>query len=220
MWPKIAPILTCTSEASRGGLTLISMEPRPQREYCALDTVFVIADNTCRQTRTNYCIWQFSGRNSHRMSFTQAISSAFRHYAKFSGRASRSEYWWFVLFQFVIGLLLILILPVLYYLFFVATILPYLAVLVRRLHDTGRSGWWVFVGLIPFGGLVLPIFALLEGNRGRNEYGPNPIHPPSELVDEGGDARNIPGRHQRPCRQCGSNLIRSAKFCGKCGRQR
>lgn len=153
------------------------------------------------------------------MSFPQAISSAFRQYAKFSGRASRSEFWWFFLFQFVIGLLLIYSIPVIFFLFVVATLLPYLAVLVRRLHDTGRSGWWVLLVLIPFGNLVLLIFALLEGNRGANKYGPNPLQPASGIMDEGGDASNIPGSYQRFCPQCGSNLIASAKFCSSCGRK-
>lgn len=59
-------------------------------------------------------------------------------------------------------------------LFWLATIVPSLAVTIRRLHDTGKSGWWVLLGLIPFVGLVLLVFLALDGEPGDNQYGPSP----------------------------------------------
>ncbi|MFE9811488.1 DUF805 domain-containing protein [Streptomyces sp. NPDC005227] len=106
-----------------------------------------------------------------------------KKYASFQGRARRSEYWMFALFNVVIALVLIglaaatksTVFYVLYVAYILAVVLPSLGVLVRRLHDTGRSGAWFFISFVPFvGGLVLFIFTVLEGNPGPNEYGPNP----------------------------------------------
>ncbi|MFD6492768.1 DUF805 domain-containing protein [Streptomyces sp. NPDC060188] len=106
-----------------------------------------------------------------------------KKYASFQGRARRSEYWMFALFNVVIALVLLGLAAatkstafyVLYIVYILAVILPSLGVLVRRLHDTGRSGGWFFISFVPFvGGLVLFIFTVLEGNPGPNEYGPNP----------------------------------------------
>jgi uncharacterized membrane protein YhaH (DUF805 family) len=108
---------------------------------------------------------------------------ALRKYAVFSGRARRREYWTFELLHWLIVAALIAIagfsrrpgmafLPVLYLL---ATAVPSLAGLVRRLHDTNRSGWWFFIGLIPLiGGLIILSFTLSKGNPGANRYGPDP----------------------------------------------
>ena len=117
-----------------------------------------------------------------------------RRYARFSGRASRKEYWCFVLFNLLvqIGLMFVtsgvvmvsgrshfedlgtvLILPVLLYWF--AVLIPALAVTVRRLHDTGRSGWWFLIVFVPFAGnIILLVFTLLDGDPAANMYGPNP----------------------------------------------
>lgn len=107
-------------------------------------------------------------------------------YADFSGRARRKEYWMFFLFNiiisFAVGLvggliggrngLFALSLPALYTLFI---FLPSLAVTVRRLHDTNRSGWWVLVTFVPFiGALVLFVFTILDSDPEANTYGPNP----------------------------------------------
>ena len=110
---------------------------------------------------------------------------ALRQYAVFKGRARRKEFWFFQLFCFLfgIGLLAVLFLVgmkpeaaegVLNVLG-IALLLPSLAVMVRRLHDTDRSGWWALLCLVPLlGGLVLLIFACLEGTRGSNRFGPDP----------------------------------------------
>ena len=105
---------------------------------------------------------------------------AWKNYVGFSGRARRAEYWQFVLFN-IIALAICFVIdlaiksPVLYLLYVLASLLPSLAVGVRRLHDTDRSGWWLLIGLVPLvGGIVLLVFACLEGNRGPNKYGADP----------------------------------------------
>ena len=115
------------------------------------------------------------------MSFGQAIGAGFRGYVAFSGRASRSEFWWWVLFTFIFSIVssgLDAILgstPVIYLLYYLAMLLPSRAVAVRRLHDTDRSGWWILIGLIPFiGGIILLIWFVGEGTRGQNRFGGEP----------------------------------------------
>lgn len=112
-----------------------------------------------------------------------------RHYASFSGRARRKEYWLFTLFHAVILAAGEMLAAVLYTdgsvfsiafawavgLYLVASIVPTVAVTVRRLHDVDKSGWWYFIGLIPFIGAVwLLILMCTEGTRGPNQFGPDP----------------------------------------------
>ena len=104
-----------------------------------------------------------------------------KKYAVFSGRARRKEYWMFVLFNCIIcfglGFLagFIDILSVLVFLYLLGVMIPGLAVFVRRLHDTDRSGWWWLVGLIPLiGFIVLFVFLVQDSQPGTNKYGPNP----------------------------------------------
>ena len=120
-----------------------------------------------------------------------------KKYAEFSGRAGRKEYWLFTLGQFVIGFLLAMLIPVLYLVFVFGTLLPVLAVAVRRLHDTNRSGWWFFIVLVPFlGGIAMFVFLVLEGTSGDNDYGPNPLAlvaaPPGPVVTGPGPTPAIP----------------------------
>lgn len=107
------------------------------------------------------------------------------NYATFSGRARRTEYWMFVLFNVIISLICgvidMLMMKALGFRVFLdsiyslAVFIPGLAVSVRRLHDTGRSGWWLLLALIPIlGWIVLLIFAVLDSERETNQYGPNP----------------------------------------------
>ena len=110
-----------------------------------------------------------------------------KKYAVFSGRARRKEYWFFVLFNLIISLVLTFIDSALGTLneetgygllsgvYSLAVLIPSLAVAVRRLHDTGRTGWWLLIGLIPLIGLiVLLIFFVQDSKPGDNEYGSNP----------------------------------------------
>ncbi|MGX4690553.1 DUF805 domain-containing protein [Streptomyces sp. JNUCC 63] len=103
-----------------------------------------------------------------------------KKYAVFSGRARRKEYWMFVLFNFIVSIVLLAIgkaigVEVLSGLYSLAVLLPGLGVAVRRLHDTGRSGWWILIGLVPLVGfIVLLVFTVSDSQPGDNQYGPNP----------------------------------------------
>ena len=114
------------------------------------------------------------------MTFSEAISSGFRNYVGFSGRASRSEFWFWILFTVLVGIvttiidvgvLSIKIQPV-SSIWGLVTFLPSLAMGVRRLHDTDRSGWWWLLAFIPLiGVIVLIFFWCFEGTRGSNRLG-------------------------------------------------
>jgi len=105
-----------------------------------------------------------------------------KKYAVFQGRARRKVYWMFVLFNFTIGLVLGFIngitknqLGILTTLYTLAIVIPSIAVGVRRLHDTNRSGWWFLIVLIPFiGAIVLLVFMVSNGQPGENQYGSDP----------------------------------------------
>ncbi|MGW0836926.1 DUF805 domain-containing protein [Streptomyces prunicolor] len=103
-----------------------------------------------------------------------------KKYAVFSGRARRKEYWMFGLFAAIIAIVLggigfAIKFPLLVGLFYLAILLPGLGVSIRRLHDTGRSGWWLLIGLVPLiGGITLLVFTCLDSEPGANAYGPNP----------------------------------------------
>jgi uncharacterized membrane protein YhaH (DUF805 family) len=108
-------------------------------------------------------------------------------YAVFDGRAHRQEFWYFILFYFLIYFALSIVDQVtgtfsmetgaglLSGIYALAMLVPSLAVGARRLHDTGRSGWWQLLMLIPIlGGLILIFFFVLDSEPGDNQYGPNP----------------------------------------------
>jgi uncharacterized membrane protein YhaH (DUF805 family) len=109
--------------------------------------------------------------------------TAYRRYWDFQGRASRSEYWLFFLWVFILGFVagLVdrlalqshdLIGPCTLFVTF-ANLIPNLSLSFRRLHDTDRSAWWLLIALIPIlGGLVLFVFSVLAGTRGENRFGP------------------------------------------------
>jgi uncharacterized membrane protein YhaH (DUF805 family) len=110
-------------------------------------------------------------------------TAVLKKYAVFNGRARRKEYWMFVLFNVIIALVLFILelitnslaITVLYYIYGLAVLVPSLAVTVRRLHDTNRTGWWIFIGLVPFvGEIILLVFVATDGNSGDNQYGPDP----------------------------------------------
>ncbi len=113
-------------------------------------------------------------------------------YVDFNGRATRSEYWYFVLFSVLISILLglidtFIINPYLcmtleeaargglFTSFTLAVLLPHIGIAVRRLHDTGKSGWWYFIALIPIiGALILLFFFVADSQADENAYGANP----------------------------------------------
>lgn len=118
------------------------------------------------------------------MGFPEAIKTGFRKYVVFEGRAPRSEYWYWGLFAFLVSL----VFSVLDLAMFpsmawgplntatgLALFLPGLAVSIRRLHDIGRTGWWVLITLTLIGIFLLLYWATNKGDDGTNEYGPNPL---------------------------------------------
>ena len=110
---------------------------------------------------------------------------ALKKYADFSGRARRKEYWFFILFNIIISIVLSVIdvtlglgaggIGILSGIYSLAVLIPSIAVGVRRLHDINKTGWWVLIVFVPFiGVIVLLVFALMAGTHGDYNYGPDP----------------------------------------------
>ena len=99
-----------------------------------------------------------------------------KKYAVFTGRSRRKEYWTFFLVNFIIGFLsFIPVINILVGIYCLAILIPGIAVAIRRLHDTNRSGFWLLVGFVPvIGAIVLLIFLIQDSDQGDNQYGPNP----------------------------------------------
>jgi uncharacterized membrane protein YhaH (DUF805 family) len=119
------------------------------------------------------------------MDFGQAIATGFKKYVTFSGRASRSEYWFWVLFTIIGGI----VAGTLDYAIFsdndfaspldaifnLICFLPSLAVGIRRLYDIGKTGWWVLIAFTIIGIIVLIVWACQKSDTGPNAYGPEPV---------------------------------------------
>jgi uncharacterized membrane protein YhaH (DUF805 family) len=107
-----------------------------------------------------------------------------KKYAVFNGRARRKEYWYFILFSIIVSVILSILDAILLsmgapgvtsVLYSLAVILPSLGVMIRRLHDTGRSGWWVLINIIPIiGFIIFLVFAVQDSQPEANQYGENP----------------------------------------------
>lgn len=126
--------------------------------------------------------------------FWEAVSRAFSNYCNFNGRASRSEYWWFMLFNFIVTMVLsaghgfsthsmvasmnafsLDTFSVLTYIWGLIVLLPTLGLSWRRLHDIGKGGGWYFIGLIPVvGGILLIVWFCQSSQPGDNRFGPVP----------------------------------------------
>lgn len=105
-----------------------------------------------------------------RLGFGDALTMYFQKYMEFSGRASREEYWFVVLWNIIFSLI-----PFVNIIWVFATLIPSLALSVRRLHDVGKSGFLLFLGLIPLvGGIIILIWTVTDSEEGENEYGPSP----------------------------------------------
>lgn len=125
------------------------------------------------------------------MTFQESIKTCFKKYAEFQGRASRSEFWWFVLFGTLVNLAfevldmatfdpygtsLISVVGAVSIIVSLALLLPNLAVTARRLHDVDRSGWWMFLVLVPIVGfIVLLVWYCKRGTVGPNRFGSDPL---------------------------------------------
>lgn len=123
------------------------------------------------------------------MGFTTAVTTCFRKYVNFSGRARRSEYWYFALYSILAAVAAQIVdrfvdppagdmpyaVGIVYLVVVLANFLPSLAVMVRRLHDTNRSGWWFLIVLVPLlGAILLIVWFCTKGTEGDNRFGPNP----------------------------------------------
>jgi uncharacterized membrane protein YhaH (DUF805 family) len=106
--------------------------------------------------------------------------SVLKNYVGFGGRAARPEFWWFTLVNFIIVVVLDIVdvaikTQAIVGVYELAVLLPSLAVLARRLHDTGKTAWWILIGLIPLiGAIVLIVFTCQPGTPGPNQHGENP----------------------------------------------
>jgi len=104
-----------------------------------------------------------------------------KQYAVFAGRATRKQYWMFFLINLLVAIGVGIVAGIIHLswlssLYTLALIVPSIAVAVRRLHDTNRSGWWVLIALIPVvGWVVIIVFLAQKGGQGDNQYGPKPL---------------------------------------------
>lgn len=139
-----------------------------------------------------------------------------KKYAVFSGRARRKEYWMFFLFNFIIASMLWVVgglvgSQIIGTLYDLAVFIPSIAVFVRRLHDTGRSGWWCFIALIPLIGWIVLLFYMVEdGNPGQNQYGANP-------KEETTEKNKIESGEMKKCLECAELVRKEARICRFCG---
>jgi uncharacterized membrane protein YhaH (DUF805 family) len=120
------------------------------------------------------------------MGFAEAVQTCLQKYVGFSGRARRSEYWWFFLFTVLVSMVASVLDSILGTMSdttnvgligsiaSLALLLPSIAVAIRRLHDTSRSGWWILIGLIPIVGWIILIVFYCQDSHGENQYGPSP----------------------------------------------
>lgn len=118
------------------------------------------------------------------VSFTEAIKMALQqNYCNFSGRSSRSEYWWYSLFTFILGFIIAIFAGILGEnagnaltgIVYLALLLPGLGLTVRRLHDINKSGWWILINLIPLvGWIIMLIWLCKDSDSTDNQYGPVP----------------------------------------------
>ena len=125
------------------------------------------------------------------MDFVPAVKHALSNYAVFQGRASRSEFWWFELFLVIAYVIIAVLLAVLgavlgdsgqiigsllYFVFALGVLLPALGVTIRRLHDVDKSGWWIFISVVPIiGPILLIIWYCTKGSLGDNRFGADPL---------------------------------------------
>jgi uncharacterized membrane protein YhaH (DUF805 family) len=129
-----------------------------------------------------------SGRPTNMMNPIDSLVTCFQKYVGFEGRASRSEYWWFFLLTFIASFIAGIIDAILFgieltdptpitWALQIGVLLPSLAVAVRRLHDIGKSGWYIFIALIPIAGIIiLIVWYCSDGDHVSNMYGPVPTN--------------------------------------------
>lgn len=130
------------------------------------------------------------------MDFGQAISTCFKKYIDFNGRAQRAEFWWFALFVFIVNIVARATVGdagAIGGLIILGMFIPFVAVAARRYHDTGRSGWWALTFLLPLVGVILALIWLTKrGTVGPNQYGDDPLggYPGEQTYYKEYDARD------------------------------
>lgn len=173
---------------------------------------------------------------SVKMNLIDAVKSAFANYFNFNGRARRREFWYFALFRALIPALIVILTVIismitdsgetalsfgfgLYGLSSVVTIMPTLALSCRRLHDLGKSGAYIFFGLLPFvGWILLLVYEFQDGQPYANIYGPDPkgrnlVNPNPSPYPPAPPAPSA----QKRCPSCGKMIGADSKFCPHCG---
>ena len=108
------------------------------------------------------------------MNFFDAIKTCLSKYVTFSGRASRSEFWYFYLFSIILNIILFIVSDIFMWVSALLLILPLLAVTARRLHDINKSGWWQLIGFVPIIGWVMIFFYIKKSDTEDNKYGSIP----------------------------------------------
>ena len=111
------------------------------------------------------------------MNFVESIQTCYKKFFDFSGRASKSEYWWFQLYNAIIYVLTFIFqgdLVLLFSILIIVNLIPMYAVGVRRIHDSDKSGWFVLISLIPLIGLYIFVLLLQDGSKGKNRFGVKP----------------------------------------------
>jgi len=111
------------------------------------------------------------------MNFVESIQTCYKKFFDFSGRASKSEYWWFQLYNAIIYVLTFLFqgdLVLLFSILVIVNLIPVYAAGVRRIHDSDKSGWLVLLSLIPLIGLYVFVLLLQDGSKGKNRFGAKP----------------------------------------------
>jgi uncharacterized membrane protein YhaH (DUF805 family) len=111
------------------------------------------------------------------MNFIESIQTCYKKFFDFSGRASKSEYWWFQLYNAIIYVLTFVFqgdLTLVFSILIIANMIPIWAAAVRRVHDSDKSGWMVLISVIPVIGLYVIVLLIQDGSKGKNRFGAKP----------------------------------------------
>lgn len=147
-----------------GGEMLVFPDQRP----VSLSEIIAVGTQEPVGVPSNVGEYRYSIRPG--MDFGATLGYFFQHYATFSGRARRQEYWYMFLWGILFG-----IIPIVNIFWVLITFIPSWALSVRRLHDVGRSGWWLLLNLIPIiGGIIIFIWTVSDSEQGENQYGESP----------------------------------------------
>ena len=168
-------------------------ETEPDAQFCGICGIGLSSGEVVTEAR------------QPRVGFGEAISRGFKNYFNFNGRATRAEYWWWVLFNFLVGLI-----PIVNWVSWIIFLIPNISLTTRRLHDIGKTGWWqlrigllylvpglfaiiaislpqwifwVAITLLALGGLIGAVWLIVwmarQGDTGSNKYGPDPRATPA-----------------------------------------